>query len=67
MKVILEFEEDDREGALLAQHAADWYSVVTDMDEWLRGEIKYQGRGELQPIRDKLCQLVLDAGLTLYP
>lgn len=67
MKVTLEFAEDDREGALLAQHATDWYAVVTDMDEWLRSQIKYQGKGEFQPVRDKLMGLVMDAGLTLFP
>jgi hypothetical protein len=45
--------------------ASDWIGLVWDLDQWLRSEIKYHDRNELQPARDKLYELLDEANLTL--
>jgi hypothetical protein len=34
------------------------FSILWDFDQWLRSEIKYNDKEELQPIRDKLYNLM---------
>ena len=43
-----------------------WKLLVSDMDEWLRREIKYCDREELQEARDKLNELRERLGLRIW-
>ena len=45
-----------------AAHGADFASAIRDLDNWLRGQIKYADRNELQDARDKLWEFVDDHG-----
>ena len=45
-----EFEE--------ACDAGNFRSIIRDLDNWLRSEIKHQDKDEFQPVRDKLYQLI---------
>ena len=66
MKAILEFDlPEDRDDHLLAVKAIDWYSVIWDLDQWLRDEIKYSGSVELVPAREKLHDLLRERGISL--
>jgi hypothetical protein len=46
-------------------NALDWYLTVHELDTWLRNQIKYEDRYELQPARDSLLNIVEERGLTL--
>lgn len=66
MKATLTFDlPEEREEFDLAANGYKWNLVAWDLDQWLRGEIKYQERNELQPARDKLNVLVHEYGLEL--
>lgn len=41
-----------------------WKCVVHEMDEWLRGQIKYHGKG-FEEVRKQLREMVEDRELTL--
>ena len=64
MKAKLEFnlpeEKEDLDDALAAPR---FRCVLSEMDNWLRSEIKYHDKGELQVARDKLHELMQDAGV----
>lgn len=51
---------EDKHDLTYAMKGLDLYLSLWDMDQWLRGEIKYQGRNELQEVRDKLYELMRD-------
>jgi hypothetical protein len=58
MKAILEFTyPDDADAHDDALNGAEWKSVVWEIDEWLRQQIKYHNREDLQMVRDKLFEL----------
>lgn len=63
-KAILEFDEKrDLEFAL---EGRDWYLSMWDLDQWLRSEIKYGDKyEELQPVRDKLYEILQDYELSM--
>ena len=42
----------------LAINASAMYSILWDLDQWLRSEIKYREQDVLQPARDKLYELM---------
>jgi len=59
MKAILEFNlPDDRDEFTIANNAMNFYQTCRNLDEWLRGEIKYKKRNELQEARDKLLEIM---------
>jgi hypothetical protein len=43
-----------------------WKLIVSELDEWLRQQIKYGERGEFQEVRDRLRELTNDEGLSLW-
>jgi hypothetical protein len=58
MKAILEFTfPEDQDEHTDALNGANWKSVVWELDEWLRQQIKYSNREDLQEVRDKLFEL----------
>jgi len=60
MKAILKFElPQDNQEFELATKASKMYCTLWDFDQWLRGEIKYNGK-ELNEVRDKLRELMND-------
>ena len=60
MKAILKFNlpEDNQEFELAAK-ASKMYCTLWEFDQWLRGEIKYNGK-ELNEVRDKLREIMND-------
>jgi hypothetical protein len=61
MRAKLEFElPEDNQEFRLATKASAIYTTLWDLDQWLRAEIKYQGREQLDEIRDKLRELMND-------
>jgi hypothetical protein len=61
MKAILEFElPEDNQEFRLATKASAMYSTLWELDQWLRVEIKYTGREQLDEVRDKLRELMND-------
>lgn len=66
MKVYLTYSlPDEREDFLTAFNGIDYKSVLWDLDNWLRNEIKYKERYALQEIRDKLNDLCEDRSIDL--
>jgi len=60
MKAILEFElPQDNQEFELATKASKMYCTLWELDQWLRGEIKYNGK-ELNEVRDKLREIMND-------
>ena len=45
-----------------AAHGTDLACATRDLDNWLRGQIKYADRNELQDARDKLWEFIDDHG-----
>ena len=61
MRAKLEFElPEDNQEFRLATKASDIYATLWELDQWLRAEIKYQGREQLDEVRDKLRELMND-------
>lgn len=60
MKAILEFNlPEDNQDFDMATKASKMYCTLWELDQWLRGEIKYNGK-ELDEVRDKLRELMND-------
>lgn len=60
----LEFDlPEDQDDFKFAIHGRDFYSVLWELDLFLRSEIKYQNK-DYQTIRDKLNELMNDNNLT---
>jgi hypothetical protein len=71
-KVILEFDPfEDKYEMESALNGTKWRSLVWDLDQYLRSELKYNDKlnGEaydaVEKIREKLHELKNDEGLTL--
>ena len=60
MKAIIEFSlpEDNQEFELHTK-AIKMFSTLWELDQWLRGEIKYKDK-ELDEVRDKLREIMND-------
>lgn len=67
MNAILKFNlPEEQEEHMLALKGSDYMSVCFELDQWLRGEIKYQERKDadtLQEVRDKLHEFLKDYDL----
>lgn len=64
MRVTLTFDLPEEKTELFdALRGIEWELVAWDLDQWLRSEIKYQDKNELQSARDKLWELINDYGL----
>jgi len=69
VKVTTEYESSDHEARREAQqilNAHEAHAALQDLNEWLRGQIKYGDRDELQEIRDYLHEVCNDRGIDLY-
>jgi len=67
MKAILEFDlPEDISELKQMMEANDYNLVLLDFDQWLRNEIKYNNKNELQPVRDKLYTFLSSYGVDLY-
>jgi len=66
MKAILEFnlpeEQDKYDITIMANRM---HTVLSDLDYWLRNQIKYTEREELQEIHDRLWELLDDNNVGL--
>lgn len=68
MKVTIEFDEE--QDAILALQANNWYNVVFEFDQYLRGEIKYGNHTDeiydhYESVRERLRELLDDYGLKI--
>jgi hypothetical protein len=72
MKAILEFDlPEDQQEFQLANEAADWHSVVWEVDQMLRQHLKYghelkSADEALEQIRKFLYEEMKDRNLQLY-
>ena len=65
-KAILEFNlPEDQEEFSNASKAGAMLGVLWDFDQWLRSEIKYRDRNELQEVRDKFYEFLQADGIEL--
>jgi len=70
-RTILVFDEEDRIAAMHAARADDWVLIVTDLDNWLRGRLKYEELAEIETkvfleVRSHLWDLLTEEGLDPY-
>lgn len=66
MKATLEFNLPEKGNDLdTARQGQLWRNVVSDFNDWLRNKIKYEDQAGLQPIRDKLFEIMRDNGVEL--
>ena len=57
---------EERSEFILTTQAGDWYSVVYNMEQWLRKQIKYHDKEHLQEARNELNELIRERKLDLY-
>jgi len=67
MKATLEFNlPEEKETWKITNDAVDWYTIVIDLDNYLRGKIKNEDRKWAEPetiyqeVRDTLYELLAD-------
>jgi hypothetical protein len=73
MKANLEFNlPDDQHEHLVAVHATDLYMSLWDLDQWLRGKIKYPEENKfkskmdvLEKTREQLREIMENRGVNL--
>jgi len=59
MKAILEFNlPEDKEQFDFANNGINYYTALTEMDQWLRSEYKYNGKEEMFAVREKLNEFI---------
>ena len=70
-EIILKFREDELDDARTALDGWKWKSAMWELDQWLRGEIKYNEKlsGETddayQAVRDKIREILNDDNLNI--
>ena len=70
-ELILKFNEDELEDARTALDGWKWKMAMWDLDQWLRGEIKYNEKlsAEIdvayQAVRDKIREILNDDNLNI--
>ncbi len=70
-EIILKFKEDEHEDARTAIDGWKWKSAMWDLDQWLRGEIKYNEKLSeetdvaYQAVRDKIREILNDDNLNI--
>ena len=61
MKAILEFNlPEDQERFDFATNGLNYYAALTEFDQWLRSEYKYNGKEEMYEVRQKLNEIIND-------
>jgi len=53
----------DRDDAAMLLRSVELHSAVREYDQWLRDQIKYKYRNELQEARDQLRDLMPEGAL----
>jgi hypothetical protein len=67
MKAILQFSLPEEQYEYEAASNGSKYKLILyDLEQFLRNEIKYAEKNELQPARDKLWELMKEENLDLY-
>lgn len=65
-KATLTFDlPEEHEEFMSAVQGNAWNVAIFEFDQWLRSQIKYGDRDELQEVRDRLNQEVMERGLEL--
>ena len=70
-EIILKFDSEDFEDARTALDGSKWKGAMWDLDQWLRSEIKYNGKlseeryDAYQAIRDKIREILHDNNLNI--
>jgi hypothetical protein len=70
-ELILKFKEDELEDARTALDGWKWKSAMWELDQWLRGEIKYNEKlsaerdDAYQAVRDKIREILDDDNLNI--
>jgi hypothetical protein len=66
MKAILEFNlPEDKEDFDFATNGINYYLTLTEFDNWLRSEYKYNGNEEMFEVRKKLHQFINDNNIKI--
>lgn len=67
MRAYLKFDLDkERPEFEIALAGQKLLSAIQELDNWLRDEVKYRNRENLQEIRDKLSEILQDHGLDIW-
>jgi len=65
-KGVLQFDlPEDRCAHKIAVHAMDWALSVDNLEKWLRNQVKYRNREELQEVRDMLYDILDSRGISI--
>lgn len=71
-KIIIEFDSvEEAEDARTALDGSKWKGTMWDLDQWLRSEIKYNGKlseeryDAYQAVRDKIREILNDDNLNM--
>ena len=66
MKAILEFNlPEDQENFDFATNGFNYYMALSEMDQWLRSEYKYNGKEEMYEVREKLNYFISENNVKL--
>lgn len=66
MKATLEFNlPEDKEDFDFATNGINYYSALTEFDNWLRSEYKYNGKEEMYAVREKLNYIINENNVTI--
>jgi len=67
LAAIAEFDETEwRDDFIDAFNGWRWRQIVTELDEWLKRQIKYSDKNEYEPARDQLHEIVDAEGLRIW-
>ena len=66
MKAILEFNlPEDQERFDFANNGFNYYMALSEMDQWLRSEYKYNGKEAMFEVRQKLNEIINENNVKL--
>ena len=66
MKATLEFNlPEDKEDFDFATNGINYYAALTEFDNWLRSEYKYNDKEEMFAVREKLNYFISENNVTI--
>ena len=66
MKATLEFNlPEDKENFEFATNGFNYYMALSEMDQWLRSEYKYNDKEEMYAVREKLNYFINENNVTI--
>jgi len=66
MKATLEFNlPEDKEDFEYANNGFNYFMALTEFDQWLRSEYKYNGKEEMYEVREKLNYFINENNVTI--